>query len=81
MKSSLCSLLATACLLMPSVRFTSLALLLFAASAVAQPAATGIIEGRVTHLRTGDPVELARVTVESTTLETFTDSGGLFRLT
>lgn len=81
MKFSLCSVLATVCLLMPCVRFMSLALLLFAVSAVAQPAATGIIEGRVTHLRTGDPVERARVTVESTTLETFTDSSGLFRLT
>ena len=81
MKSSLCSVFAIACLLTPSVRFTSLALPFVAVSAVAQSAATGIIEGRVTHLRTGDPVERARVTVESTTLETFTDSSGLFRLT
>ena len=81
MKSSLCSVFAIACLLTPSARFTSLALPFVAVSAVAQSAATGIIEGRVTHLRTGDPVERARVTVESTTLETFTDSSGLFRLT
>ena len=58
-----------------------LALLFFALSASAQTAATGTIEGRVTHLRTGDPAELARVTVEGTTLETFTDSRGQFRLT
>jgi TonB-dependent receptor len=57
-----------------------LAFLFLVPSASAQPAATGTIEGRVTHLRTGDPVELARVTVEGTSLETFTDSGGQFRL-
>jgi hypothetical protein len=56
------------------------AVLCFALSASAQTAATGTIEGRVTHLRSGDPVELARVTVEGTALETFTDSRGQFRL-
>src|SRR5688572_25461700 len=49
--------------------------------AFAQNAATGTIEGRVLNSRTGDYVERARVTVDGTGLETFTDTGGQFRLT
>src|SRR5688500_18596979 len=48
---------------------------------LAQPAATGTIEGRVVNLRSGDYVERARITVEGTTLEAFTDTGGRYRLT
>src|SRR6185295_11892495 len=55
-------------------------LLLFAAGARAQ-SATGTIAGRVFNTTTGDYIEHARVTVEGTTLETFTDSGGQYLLT
>jgi len=41
----------------------------------------GTIEGRVSNARTGEFMERARVTVEGTALETFTDSAGQFRLT
>ncbi len=66
------------------VRFVLLAALLSlpATLAFAQiVATTGTIEGRVSHTRTGDYVERARVTVEGTSLETFTDTGGQYRLT
>src|SRR4051812_19752494 len=60
----------------------ALALVLTAAvGASAQNAAPATIEGRVTNSRSGDYIEKAQVTVEGTTLETFTDSGGYFRLT
>ncbi len=45
----------------------------------AQPA-TGTIEGRILNPATGTYLERARVTVEGTTLETFTDSDGNYRL-
>ncbi|MFM8335030.1 MAG: carboxypeptidase regulatory-like domain-containing protein, partial [Opitutaceae bacterium] len=45
------------------------------------PVASGTIEGRVTSAATGEPLELARVTVEGTSLEAFTEAGGQFRLT
>ncbi|MDO8542538.1 MAG: carboxypeptidase-like regulatory domain-containing protein, partial [Opitutaceae bacterium] len=53
---------------------------LFAAALSAQIPATGTIEGRVVNTRTGEYLELARVTVIGTTLETFTDSSGQYRL-
>ncbi len=40
----------------------------------------GVIEGRVLNLRNGDYLEKARVTIEGTQLETFTDSSGQYRL-
>ncbi len=43
-------------------------------------AGTGTIEGRVLNQRSGDYVENARITVEGTSLETFTDSDGNYRL-
>jgi TonB-dependent receptor len=60
----------------------------FLASAIAQaqaPAATaqaesGMIEGRVFNAGTGGALARARVTVEGTQLETFTDETGSFRL-
>src|SRR3954465_6327874 len=67
------SLLARACTI-------SAALVLFSRPAGAQTAPTGTIEGRVVNTRTGDYVEHARVTVDGTTLETFTDSGGGYRI-
>lgn len=41
---------------------------------------TGTIEGRVFNVATGANLELARLTVEGTLLETFTDAEGRFRL-
>ncbi|MBL9210583.1 MAG: carboxypeptidase regulatory-like domain-containing protein [Opitutaceae bacterium] len=49
--------------------------------ALAQAVSTGTIEGRVFNPANGEFVERARVTVEGTTLEAFTDSGGQYRLT
>lgn len=43
--------------------------------------ATGIVEGRVLNLATGDYMENVRVSVEKAGLETFTDSSGFYRLT
>ncbi len=51
------------------------------AGSLAQPAATGSIEGRVLNARNGEYLENARVTVEGTALETYTDEGGSYRLT
>ncbi len=48
---------------------------------LAQSVAVGTIEGRVLNPRNGEYVESARVTVEGTSLETFSDSDGSFRLT
>jgi iron complex outermembrane receptor protein len=47
----------------------------------AQVAAVGTIEGRVLNARSGEYVEGARITVPGTTLETFTEADGTFRLT
>ncbi len=46
----------------------------------AQPVSTGTIEGRVLNAGSGEYVELARITVDGTALETFTDSAGEYRL-
>ncbi|MFM9080922.1 MAG: carboxypeptidase regulatory-like domain-containing protein [Opitutaceae bacterium] len=46
----------------------------------AVPTNTGAIEGRVFNRATGANLELARVTVEGTALEAFTDAAGQFRL-
>ncbi|HUR58377.1 MAG TPA: carboxypeptidase regulatory-like domain-containing protein, partial [Opitutaceae bacterium] len=51
------------------------------ALAAAQPAAVGTIEGRITNPATGGIVERARVTIDGTSLETFTNSDGYYRLT
>jgi iron complex outermembrane receptor protein len=40
----------------------------------------GTIEGRVINATNGEYVERARLTVEGTSLETFTDAGGAYRL-
>jgi iron complex outermembrane receptor protein len=45
------------------------------------PLATGTIEGRAFNLGNGDYVEKARITIEGTTLEAFTDSEGRYRVT
>ena len=46
-----------------------------------QSAQTGTIVGRVSNEATGDYVERARVTIEGTALETFTETGGQYRIT
>ena len=53
---------------------------LLARFAGAQSAPTGAIEGRVLNVASGSYLENARVTVDGTLLETFTDSGGTYRL-
>ena len=59
----------------------ALALTLFAAGAPAQTAPrTATIEGRVQNLITGDALENARVAIKGTSIETFTDAGGAYRL-
>ena len=72
--------------LLPSVLRLRPALLAFAAlwlgaqlHLLAQPA-TGTIAGRVFHPANGHYVEGARITVAGTSLETFTDNDGTFRL-
>jgi hypothetical protein len=42
---------------------------------------TGTVEGRVSNADTGEFLELARVTVEGTPLESLTDATGRYRLT
>ncbi len=46
----------------------------------AQSPAAGIIEGRVFNPGTGEYLEFVRMTVDGTSLETFTDQSGEFRL-
>jgi iron complex outermembrane recepter protein len=52
---------------------------LFSLSLNAQTA-TGIVQGRVSNSRNGEYLAGARVTVESSALQTFTDSDGYYRL-
>lgn len=63
-----------------SPRWVLAALLFCFGSLRGQTPATGTIEGRVINSRTGEYVERARVSVERANLETFTDSGGQYRL-
>jgi iron complex outermembrane receptor protein len=41
---------------------------------------SGMIEGRVYNVQTGEYVEKARITVEGTTIEAFTDASGQYRI-
>ncbi|MDP3070545.1 MAG: carboxypeptidase regulatory-like domain-containing protein [Opitutaceae bacterium] len=59
--------------------FVSLALALLSPALRAQNA-TGMLEGRVTNPATGGVVERARITVEGTALEAFSDGDGYYRL-
>jgi iron complex outermembrane receptor protein len=62
-------------------RFLVLAVLILPVSSLLQaPPATGTIEGRISNPATGSMLERARVTVEGTGVETFTDSDGNYRL-
>ncbi|MBI5768480.1 MAG: TonB-dependent receptor [Verrucomicrobia bacterium] len=65
----------------PVTTLCRLALLVVtAATRLAAQSATGSIEGRVQHAANATFVEGARVTVEGTALETFTDADGRFLL-
>ena len=57
--------------------------LLFALTVVAraQTSSTGTLEGRVSNPVTGENLELARITVDGTSLEAFSDASGQYRLT
>jgi TonB-dependent receptor len=70
-----CRLLTVALRLLALVSFLGLPF-----SLAAQATAVGTIEGRVLNARTGEYVEGARLTVPGTSLETFTDADGSFRL-
>jgi iron complex outermembrane recepter protein len=61
---------------------TTLVGLLLAPNILAQiTASSGTVEGRIINTRTGEYVERARVTIEGTGLETFSDSSGQYRIT
>ena len=51
------------------------------ASAQATAGSTGTVEGRVLNARNGEYLSNARITIETTDLETFTDPDGFYRLT
>src|SRR4051812_5860668 len=53
---------------------------LFASSAFAQPAATGVIEGRVLNVTSGDYLNNARVVIEGSSTDAFTDRFGHYIL-
>jgi hypothetical protein len=61
--------------------FATLTFCLVAYRTSAQTPPVGTIEGRVLSGRTGEYLASARLTVEGTTLETFTDADGTYRLT
>ncbi|MBE7537819.1 MAG: carboxypeptidase regulatory-like domain-containing protein [Opitutaceae bacterium] len=66
-----------------SMRSLVIYFLLMSAIAVprdAMGAETGEIEGRILNSTTGDSLEKARISVEGTTIEAFSDQGGYFRI-
>ena len=54
-------------------------MLVFTSGRALAQSATGTIEGRVLNTRNGEYLEKARVTLEGTRVETFTDSSGQYR--
>ena len=60
---------------------TAAGIFLFAHAAGAQGSVTGAIEGRVYDAGRGEYLERARLTLQGTALEAFTDAGGEFRFT
>ena len=62
------------------VRLTTLLAGLFLSAGLAHAQTTGSIEGRVLNTDNGKYLTNARVTVDGTSLEAFSDSTGLFRL-
>jgi len=63
-----------------AVLFVVALLLGFAPFRALAQSATGTVEGRVLNTRNGEYLEKARVTVEGTQIETFTDATGQYRL-
>lgn len=65
-------------------KLTALIALVAVSPSSAQPGSagtlTGTIEGRVINIRSGEYTERARVSIEGTSLETFTDSAGRYRI-
>src|SRR5437868_1498596 len=61
-------------------RVIGIAFLFFTLAARAWAQATGTIAGRVTNPATGGVVEHAHLTIEGTTIETFTDADGYYRI-
>jgi iron complex outermembrane receptor protein len=57
-----------------------LSLFALATGQAAEAGGTGTIEGRILNSRSGEYLEKARVTVEGTSLEAFSDTTGQFRL-
>ncbi len=65
-----------ACAVLSTILFAGIA-----STGFGQAVNVGTIEGRVVNARSGDYLASARITVEGTALETFTDEDGSFRLT
>ncbi|MFM1747274.1 MAG: hypothetical protein RLZZ188_940 [Verrucomicrobiota bacterium] len=65
----------------PRVRLVAMALAALAGLASAALAATGSLAGRVSYAVSGEYLELARVTLEGTGREVFTDSAGGYAFT
>ena len=65
----------------PVLRRPTVFLLLLTAPLTAAESTTGTIEGRVANPATGGFFERARITVEGSSLEAFTDTSGFYRLT
>lgn len=63
------------------LRFVAATFVLCVSATLAQTTGLGTIEGRVQNARSGEYLASARITVEGTSLETFTDSDGNYRLT
>jgi TonB-dependent receptor len=66
------------------LRFSCAFILILASIAWGQPpgsSGAGTVEGRVSNSETGEYLELVQLTVEGTTLETFSDASGRYRLT
>ncbi len=69
--------------LFPSVymiRLLMMALVPFATISAAESPVTGTVEGRILNAASSDFLERVRVTIEGTSLETFTDTSGFYRI-
>ena len=64
-----------------SIKLLAFVLLWLSAGVVRAQTPTGTIEGRISNPSTGSVLEGARVTVDGTSLQTFSNSDGYYRLT
>jgi len=62
------------------VRLLVMALVPFAPISAAESPAAGTVEGRILNAASSDFLERVRVTIEGTSLETFTDTSGFYRI-